>query len=173
MDFHRYKIKKSFLIPFGLAVCLLAVLLCLSFLSARSTAETVVLVILLCAALPALFEISYRTVTIGADGLTVRKFLRGREIPWESIHQVGVLTVRRKCYLLLTTRRGFYILSNAYGNFIRLVQDIMDRVPPDRVEAEVRQQLEDPPVYRGDVLSIWIAVIVITALIVMKLLHII
>ena len=173
MDFHHYKIKKSFLIPFGMAVCLLVVLLCLSFFSARSSAETVVLVILLCAALPAFFEVSYRAVTIGADGLVVRKFLRVREIPWESIHQVGVLTVRRKCYLLLTTRKGFYILSNAYGNFTRLVHDIINRVPPDRVEAEVRQQLEDPPTYRGDVLSIWIAVVSITALIVMKLLHII
>ncbi len=173
MDSHRYKIKQSFLIPFGMAVCLLVILLLLSFFSARSSIETIVLIILLCAALPVFFEISYREVKVGTDKLIIRKFFRSREIPWENIHQVGVLTVRRKCYLLLTTRKGFYILSNAYGNFIGLVHDIIDRLPSDRVEAEVRQRLEDPPVYRGDVLSIWIAVISITALIVMKLLHII
>jgi hypothetical protein len=173
MDSHHYKIKKSFLVPFGLAVCLLVVLFVMSFFYHPSTAETVVLAVLLCAALPVLFEISYRLVTADAGGLTIRKFLRARSIPWERINQVGFLSVRRKSYLLLSTRKGFYILSNSYENFTRLVREITDHVPPDRVEAEVRQQLEDPLINRGDVFSIWIAVIVMTALIIMKLLRII
>jgi hypothetical protein len=173
MDIHRYTIKKSFLVPFGLTVCLLVVLLFMSFFYRRSVTETVVLAVFLCAALPVLFEISYRLVTVDAAGLTVRKFLRDRTIPWESVNQVGLVVVRRKSYLLLTTRKGFYILSNSYGDFTRLVREITDHIPPDRVEAEVRQQLEDPLVNRGDVFSIWLAVIMMTALIIMKLLRII
>lgn len=173
MEIHRYKIKLPFVIPFGLAVCLLFVLLVMSFFYRQSVAETVVLAVLLCAALPVLFEISNRVVIVEAAGLTVRKFLRVRTIPWENINQAGLLTVRRKTYLLLTTRKGFYILSNSYGDFIRLVRDITDHVPPDRVEAEVRQQLEDPLINRGGVFSIWLAVILMTALIIMKLLRII
>lgn len=173
MDIHRYKIKRSFLVPFGLAVCLLVVLFVMSFFYHRSAAETIVLAVLLCAALPVLFEISYRLVAADTGGLTVRKFLRTRTIPWESISQVGLVLVRRKSYLLLTTRKGFYILSNSYGDFSLLVREITDHVPPDRVEAEVRQQLEDPLINRGDVFSIWLAVILMTALIIMKLLRII
>ncbi len=169
MDTHYYKIKLSFAIPFGLAVCLLLVLLVMSFFYRRAAAETVVLAVLLCAALPVLFEISYRLVTTDAVGVTIRKFLRSRAIPWETISQVGLVVVRRKSYLLLTTRKGFYILSNSYGDFIRLVRDITDHVPPDRVDAEVRQQLEDPLINRGDVFSIWLAVILMLGLIVMKL----
>lgn len=173
MDSHRYKIKLPFLIPFGLAVGLLLVLLVMSFFYRRSAVETVVLVVLLCAALPVLGELSYRLVTIDPAGLSIRKFLRVRTIPWDLIHQVGLVMVRRKSYLLLTTRKGFYILSNAYGDFTRLVRDITDHVPPDRVDAEVRQQLEDPLINRGDVISIWLAVVLMTALIIMKLLRMI
>lgn len=169
METHRYKIKLPFVIPFGLAVCLLLVLLVMSFFYRRSTAETVVLVVLLCASLPVLCEIFYRLVTTDVAGITIKKFLRSRTIPWETISQVGLVMVRRKSYLLLTTRKGFYILSNSYGDFIRLVRDITDHVPPDRVDAEVRQQLEDPLINRGDVFSIWLAVILMIGLIIMKL----
>lgn len=169
MDTHRYKIKLPFVVPFCLAVCLLLILMIMSFFHRRSAAETVVLAVLLCAAVPVLFEISYRLVTTDAAGITIRKFLRSRTIPWETISQVGLVIVRRKSYLLLTTRKGFYILSNSYGDFIRLVRDITDHVPPDRVDAEVRQQLEDPLINHGDVFSIWLAVILMLGLIVMKL----
>ena len=170
MDTHRYKIKRPFVIPFVLAVFLLVILLFMSLLHRRSAAETVVLTIFLCAALPVLGEMFYSLVTTNASGLTIRKFLRTRAIPWENINQVGLVMVRRKTYLLLTTRRGFYILSSAYGDFPRLVRDITDQVPFDRVDAEVRQQLEEGPlVNRGDVLSIWLAVILMIGLIVMKL----
>jgi len=169
MDTHHYKIKLSFTIPFCLAICLLLVLLVMSFFYRRAAAETMVLTVLLCAALPVLFEILYRLVTTDAVGVTIRKFLRSRTIPWETISQVGLVAVRRKSYLLLTTRKGFYILSSSYGDFIRLVRDITDHVPPDRVDAEVRQQLEDPLINRGDIFSIWLAVILMLGLIVMKL----
>ena len=169
MDTHHYKIKLSFTIPFGLTSCLLLVLLVMSFFYRRAAAETMVLTVLLCAALPVLFEILYRLVTTDAVGVTIRKFLRSRTIPWETISQVGLVAVRRKSYLLLTTRKGFYILSSSYGDFIRLVRDITDHVPPDRVDAEVRQQLEDPLINRGDIFSIWLAVILMLGLIVMKL----
>ncbi|MBN1547409.1 MAG: hypothetical protein JW902_12190 [Syntrophaceae bacterium] len=171
MDSKIFTIKKSFLIPFAIAVGLLVVLLVLSLFHRRSEAETWVLLVLILAALPVLVEISYRQVRIASNALSIRKFFRLRTIPWDTISQIGMVTIRRKCYLLLTTRKGFHIISSAYGDFYRLVRDITDRVPPDRVEPEIRQQIEDPPVNRGDVLPIWIAVILMTALIVMKLLH--
>ena len=171
MDSKIFTIKKSFLIPFAIAVGLLGLLLVLSLFHRRSEAETWVLVVLLLAALPVLLESSYRRVTIDPDVLRIRKFFRLRIIPWETISQIGIVTIRRKCYLLLTTRKGFHILSSAYGDFFRLVREITERVPPDRVEPEIRQQLDEAPVNRGDVLPIWIAVILMTALIVMKLLR--
>lgn len=173
MDSGIFKIKKSFHVPFAIAVGLIGVLLVLSLIERRSDAETWVLIVLLLAALPVLVEISYRCVVITQDALTVKKFFRLRTIPWETINHIGMVTIRHKCYLLVTTRKGFYILSSAYGDFYRLVREITDRVPPDRVEAEIRQLLEDPPVNRGDVIPIWIAVLLMTALIVMKLLGVI
>ncbi len=173
MDVHHYRIRKSFLIPFGIGVFLLVVMLVLSFFNRRSDAETVVLSVLLLAALPVLWELFYRRIDVGSDNLTVRKFFRTRAIPWEQINQVGIVIVRRKHYLLLTTRRGFHILSNAYEGFLDLVRDVADRVPRDRLEAEVLKHLEDPPASRGDVLPIWLAVILMATLIVLKGLRII
>ena len=59
---------------------------------------------------------------------------------WEEITRVGCLTVHRKVYLLLTTVKGLFIVSNAYGEFSKLVEKIVAHVDPQRVEEDVRPQ---------------------------------
>ena len=63
-----------------------------------------------------------------------------RAFSWEEITRVGCLTLHRKVYLLLTTVKGFFIVSNAYGEFPTLVEEIVAHVDPERVEEDVRLQ---------------------------------
>jgi hypothetical protein len=77
--------------------------------------------------------------------------------------------MRKRVYLLLTTTRGFIILSNAYEDFSALIRNIVAQVGPEKVEEEVRAQAERPVRNRADVISLWFAVVVISGLIILKL----
>jgi hypothetical protein len=145
----------------------------LSLYHGTSTAELVILGITLSASLAILLECFYRFVSVGANGLIIRKFMKTKEIPWDMVHQVGMMIVRRKCYLILTTGRGFHIFSGSYGNFTELVRDVMEHVPPESVDEAVGQYLEDPAKSSGDVYSVCLAAILVLVLITMKVLRII
>jgi hypothetical protein len=82
---------------------------------------------------------------------------------------LGCLILRKKVYLLLTTTKGFIILSNAYGDFSALIRSIVEQVGPEKVEEEVRALAESPVKNRADVISLWFAVAVIFGLIILKL----
>ena len=82
------------------------------------------------------------------------------------------MIIRRKVYLLLTTTKGFFILSNAYENFPGLIRNLVERLSPDKVEEDVRAQGENPVKNRTDMISLWFAVVVICGIILLKLLRI-
>ncbi|MDR2860975.1 MAG: hypothetical protein LBV07_00250 [Syntrophobacterales bacterium] len=173
MDSHRYTIKRSFLISLCMVICLLVILLGLSLYYGPSDAELIVLGVTLCASAGVLLERFSRSVTVGPQGLVIRKFMKPREIPWDMVQQAGMMTFRRKCYLILTTGRGFHILSSSYGNFTDLVRNVTSRISPEFVDEAVGKYMEEPVNGRGDVCSVCLAAIVLLALIALKLLRIV
>ena len=82
---------------------------------------------------------------------------------------VGSLVLYKKAYLLLTTTKGFYIVSNAYADFTFLVKNLIDQVEKDRVE-ESLSVLVDVPVKRvSDIVLFWAAAVIIIGTIFIKL----
>lgn len=137
MSQHIYRIKKAFLVPLGVDAFLLCVLFAISMLPKGSATERLVFAIFFVLSLYVFLECLLRRVTVDEGGIVIRKLLRKKGVPWEGITHVGGLNIHNKVYLLLTTVHGFLIISNAYGGFSDLVEEIVSRVDRTRVEEEV------------------------------------
>jgi hypothetical protein len=164
-----FKIRRELLIPFGICAGGLLCLLVLSLLVKGSGLERILLAAITLI-MVALFQIARnRRITITDQGIVIRKFFRTKEINRDDINHVGCVILRKKVYLLLTTTKGFIILSNAYEDFSVLTRTIVEQVGPEKVEEEVRALGGSPDRNRADVISLWFAVVVIFGLIILKL----
>lgn len=165
-----YKIRMAILIPLGLDFLLLFCLLAISLRSGGETAERVVLAIFSLCAFVLFLEGLMRRIVVDPEGLRIRKPGRGKSVSWAQITHVGCLTLHRKVYLLLTTLKGFIIISSAYGGFTGLAQEIVAHVEPDRIEAEVRLQMGRPVARTANIAAAWVAAAFLAGIILMKLL---
>jgi hypothetical protein len=157
------------MIPFGICAGGLICLLVLALLVKGSGLERVLLAVITLITIAFFLMARDRRITITDQGIVVRKFFKIKEINRDDINHVGCLILRKRVYLLLTTTRGFIILSNAYENFSVLIRSIVEQVGPEKVEEEVRALAESPAKNRADVISLWFAVVVIFGLIILKL----
>jgi hypothetical protein len=107
-------------------------------------------------------------VTVTDEGVTLRKLFRKKELTWGDITHVGHLILRKKVYILLTTVKGFQIVSNAYENFSGLVKDFCDHVDKEQVEEGLRGQIENPIRDSANIVATWIAALVMLGIIVTK-----
>ena len=73
-------------------------------------------------------------------------------------------------YLVLTTTKGFHVVSNAYGNFAAFVRGLVQHVEKDRIEENVIGLAEHPVRRISDVVLAWIAAVIIAGIISTKIL---
>jgi hypothetical protein len=172
MSTQPFKIRRELLIPLGISAGLLLILLILTLLGKGSSMERIFLTAMTIPTVALFLEARNRRATMTDQGILFKKFLRVKEILWGDISHVGCVMIRKKVYLLLTTTKGFFILSNAYEDFSALIRIIVERVGPDKVEEDVRAQGENPVKNRWDMISLWFAVVVIFGIILLKLLPI-
>jgi len=87
------------------------------------------------------------------------------------VTHVGCLILRSRVYLLLTTTRGFYILSNAYGRFSSLVGDLIAHLPSENIEVEeqARAQASRPTRNLSNAIAAWFAAAVLSGIVYLKL----
>ncbi len=164
-----YRIRRSFLFPFFADFILLFFLLLLSYFLVGSKLERILLTAIFIPVLYVLFESSFRMVQTGDQGIMIRKFMRKKELRWEDITHLGALILRKRVYLLLTTVKGFYILSNTYEKFSTLVSDVVAHMDNEKVEEEVRRQIEHPAKNRSDIIMTWFTAMVLAGIIIIKL----
>ncbi|MEE9910562.1 MAG: hypothetical protein K4571_02460 [Deltaproteobacteria bacterium] len=165
-----YKIKKTFTVPFIIAVVLLFVLLALSFVSGQPWEKIILAVLCVITAIIAI-EASERAFTVSDDGLRIKKFFRSKNLAWAEITHLGVVIMRNKAYFLLTTTRGFYIFSNLLQDHARLIRQLAEKLDAEKVEVEVKNYLETPVERTSLVVLTWIALIIIVAIILTKLIN--
>ena len=164
-----YRIRRSFLFPFFVDFILLFLLLLLSYFLGGSKLERILLTAIFIPVLYVLFESSFRMVQTGDQGIMIRKFMRKKELRWEDITHIGALILRKRVYILLTTVKGFYILSNAYEKFSTLVSDLVGHMDNEKVEEEVRKQIEHPAKNMSDIIMTWFTAAVLAGIIITKL----
>jgi hypothetical protein len=168
MNGDTHRIRRSFVIPLTAVLILIIGLLALSFFGGTPTERVFLALVLIPLALVWSESLS-RRVSIGADGITLRKFLRPKTLRWEDITHVGCLVLRKKVYLLLTTGRGFHILSNEYERFADLARGIATHLDREKIEAEVLQQAENPTRNPANIAAAWAAAAVLAVLVYLKL----
>jgi hypothetical protein len=164
-----YRIRRSFLVPFFVDFILLFFLLLLSYLEGGSNLERILLTAIFIPVLYVLLESSFRIVQTGDQGIMIRKFMRKKELRWEDITHIGALILRKRVYLLLTTVKGFYILSNAYEKFSALVSDLVSHMDNEKVEEEVKRQMEHPAKNVSDIIMTWFTAMFLAGIIIIKL----
>jgi hypothetical protein len=164
-----YRIRRSFLVPFFVDFILLFFLLLLSYLQGGSNLERILLTAIFIPVLYVLLESSFRIVQTGDQGIMIRKFMRKKELRWEDITHIGALILRKRVYLLLTTVKGFYILSNAYEKFSALVSDLVSHMDNEKVEEEVKRQMEHPAKNVSDIIMTWFTAMFLAGIIIIKL----
>lgn len=163
-----YKIKKSFRVPFMAAVALLSALLMLSLITGP-TWETFLVAALFVAGLAVAIESYERDVSFSENSLSIRKYFRTKVFPWEKITHLGVVIIKNKVYFLLTTTRGLHILSNLLQDHPLLIRALADKLGDEKVEPDVKSYLENPIERRSLVVMTWIAVAILVAIIITKL----
>ena len=164
-----YTINRALVLPLALNAVLLLAVLVLTTVRPGTTAERVLLVAALVPMAVIAVESALRKVAVGDAGLVLSKFFRQRSLAWTDITHVGALAVRRKVYLVLTTTKGFYVLSNAYGRFGDLVRDVLARVDAERVEEGAREILEAAGENRMNIYAAWIAAVLLVVVAAMKI----
>jgi len=110
-----------------------------------------------------------RKTTIGDEGIRIRKLFRVKQFRWEDITNVDVMALHKKVYLLLTTTRGFHTLANSHGDFTSLVKDVVRYVDQNKVEESVQDVIEHPVKRMSDIVSAWIAFIILLGAIILKI----
>ncbi len=109
-----------------------------------------------------------RQVTLSEGGLVVRKLWSEKAISWDEVTHVGGLTLHKKVYLLLTTVKGFFILSNAFEGFPALAEEIVAHVSPEKIEEEVHLQAGRAVTRIAPIVSAWIAAVAMIGIILLK-----
>jgi hypothetical protein len=165
-----YRIQKAFLIPLGLDVVLLFCLLTMALFLNGEPVEKFVFALFFLFALVIFLACVRRQIGVAERGLMSRNLFGAKEVAWDEITHVGCLSIHRKVYLLLTTVKGLLIVSSAFDRFHELVEEISTRVESERVEAEVRLHAERPATMAATVAPAWVAAVVMTGIMVMKLL---
>ena len=169
MSVKIYKIRKSFLIPLSIDTFFLFVLLVIAFFTGSQPAEKIILSIILIPVLYVLSEVIVRETTIGIEGITIKKLLRKKKINWENITTVDTVILRKKVFLTLTTTKGFYVVSNSYGNFAGLVRDVVEQLSDGIVEERVKDFIKNPIHKISDIVGAWVAAFFLLAIIYMKM----
>jgi hypothetical protein len=163
-----YRIRNAFLIPLGIDVVLLFSLFVMALLPHGDTAERLVFTLFFFPAGYLFLECLRRQVTVAEKGLVIRKLWSEKAISWDEITHVGGLTLNRKGYLLLTTVKGFFIVSSAFEGFSTLAGEIAAHVGSEKVEEEVRLQADRSVTRIAPVASAWIAAAAMIGIVLLK-----
>jgi len=161
--------RRTLLIPLGLDVVLLFGLLTNAVLLKGETAEKLVFALFFVPTLVVFLVSCRRRVAVAEGGLVIRRLWGEKALAWDDITHVGCLTLHRKVYLLLTTVKGFFIISSVLSGFSELAGEIVGRVGTERVEDECRRQTENVPAGIAGTAPAWIAAGAMIGIIVLKL----
>ncbi len=170
MKQRQYTIRKALIFPVGIDAVLLLFLLMISAMGNGSPLETGLFAVFFLPAAYLFLESLLRRVAVDEGGVSIRRLLGEKRLPWESITHVGGLAINKKSYILLTTVIGFFIISSVYDRFPALVDDILAHVESDRVEDEVRALVENIPSMISRVALAWVAAAMMTGVIALKIL---
>ena len=157
------------MVPLAVDISLVFVLFFISLCVGGSTVERVVLIIIFILLFFIFLELIFREVNVGDGSIKIKKLFRKKELEWEDITNIDAVIAQKRVYLLLSTTTGFHVLSNVYGKFTVLLQEIVDNVDGKMVEDKVRNLLKHPIKKLSNIILAWFAAIVLLGIIYARL----
>ncbi len=116
-------------------------------------------------------EILTRKIALDSGGITIRKLFRSSEIPWNDILYVDSLRAGKKVFLIIESSSAKpALLTNTLGQFPKLVNSIIQRLPTDKISESARELTRDLPNKYGPLLQAWAICILLSCVLVGKLL---
>jgi len=165
----NFFIRRSFLLPLGLLLGLAGSLFVVCLLKGEPTAKVLILVFLMLPLAVLFVESAFRRAVLTGDGVVVFKLLRRKELKFAEMTAVETVRVRKRVFLTLCAGDDFLILSNAYADFPGLVHSLLARVPAATVSEETKQMAAAPPVKSTDIVSCWLAVLLLAFILYIQL----
>lgn len=156
-----FVIRRGFLVPLGLLLLEILALLVICLVQQQPIAKVVILVGLTLPIAGLFVESCFRRLVLDADRLTAKRLLREKTLHLAEITDFDTVIVRNRVYLTLTAGDEFLILSNSYADFPRLVNGLIERIPPDVVSEATRRMAEAPPRKTSDIVSGWLGVVLL------------
>ena len=114
-------------------------------------------------------ELLMRQIETGDTGIKIKRFFRKKELLWGDITELGSLVLRNKVYLVMTTKKGFYVISNSYEDFTSLVQFMIDHLEKEKVEEGVSNLVLYPVRKLSYIVLAWIAAVILLLVVFAKL----
>jgi hypothetical protein len=164
-----FVIRRSFLVPLGLLLLLSLILLAISLAQGEPRGKVIILSVIILPVTILFVESLYRRTVVGREGVTVFKLLRRRELRFSEVTSVETVQVRKRAFLTLCAGDNFLILSNAYGDFPKMVDSLLARVPSEAVTEETRRLASSPPNKSTDIITCWLAVALLTLILFIQL----
>jgi len=157
----NFRIRKAFLLPLGLLLVLTCTLLVVCIVQGQPLAKIIILCLILIPVTVLFSESARRHAQVDEKSLTVFKLFRQKSMEFSEITAVETVLVRKRAYLTLCAGDDFLILSNAYAEFPKMVGALLRRVPNQAISEETRKMAEAPPVKSTDIISCWLAVVLL------------
>jgi len=156
-----FRIRRPFLIPLALLVVMLMALLLTSLAHNEERGKIIILVVIILPVVILLVESLFRRIAISGEGVSAHKLLRDKQVRFDEVQAVDLVQVRKRAFITLSREDDFLIISNAYGRFPELVRLLLERAPSSAVSEETRKLGENAPVKSSDIVSCWLAVVLV------------
>jgi Ca2+/Na+ antiporter len=171
MQENIFKIRRAFLIPLWTIVVLFFVLFVQSLFIGQLW-EIIVSAIFFAVLLAIAVEASERAIILTEKKLKIKRFFRQKEFDWERVTNLGIVELGKKVYFLISATRGLYFFSNVTERHAQLADLLVKKMDEERVEPQVREYLKRPVERLSLIVMSYVAVLIIAAIIIMKVLQV-
>lgn len=162
-DRQRFVIRRAFVLPLGLLICLTFALLIVCLVQGQPIAKAVILAFLMLPLLILFVETALRRIEVDAEGVTAKRPFRQARIPFAEVTSLETVQVRSRVFLTLSAGDDDYlIISNSYADFPALLTCLISALPEESVTDETRQLALAPKIRQADIVTAWFAVLAMT-----------
>lgn len=117
-------------------------------------------------------EILIREITVDSKGITIKKFLRSKRFEWPEILNVDAVVSGSKAFLILSSSDDRpALITNSIGNFGGLIDDIIERIPVEKISESVKEVAKSAQRKIWPVIQAWLVCVIFSVILVGKFLE--
>ena len=163
-----YTIRRSFLMPLGILLLQALFLFAVVIAQGQPKAKAIMLGVLIIPVAGLFAESFFRRIVVDAEKITAYRPFRQKSLSYADIVSTETIQVKKRVFLTLSSDEDFLIISNAYADFPKLVEDLLGKVPESSITEETSKMAEAVPIKSSDIISCWFGVILLAIILVLQ-----